>query len=32
MGTITFNKVSTADMGVVVQTPPTYSFPDKDTR
>lgn len=29
MGTIIFNKVSTADMGVVVQTPPTYSFPEK---
>lgn len=30
MGTIVFNGISTSDLGVVVQTPPVYSFPSKN--
>lgn len=29
MGTMTFNGVSTVDLGVVIQTPPVYEFPSK---
>lgn len=30
MGEMTFNGISTADKGVVIQTPPAYEFPEKD--
>jgi phage-related protein len=31
MGNLKFNGVSTADLGLVIQTPPAYTFPAKDT-
>lgn len=30
MGEMIFNGVSTSELGVVIQTPPTYEFPEKD--
>lgn len=30
MGTLTFNGISTEDLGLVIQTPPTYTFPERD--
>lgn len=30
MGNLIFNGISTNDLGLVVQTPPTYTYPDRD--
>lgn len=30
MGTVKFNGVSSEDLGIIVQSPPTYEFPEKD--
>lgn len=30
MGTVKFNGVSSEDLGVIIQSPPTYEFPEKD--